>query len=46
MYRIDKEGVNGRWRVYWIGDDGYGREQLFDSRFEAEQWVEFMDSFE
>jgi hypothetical protein len=45
-YTIDKEGINGRWRVYWIGDDGYGREQLFDSRFGAEQWVEFMESFE
>ena len=45
-YTIGQDGPDGRWRAYWLDGNGYGREQLFRSEFEAKRWVEFMESFE
>lgn len=39
-YHIDQQGIDGRWRVWWLDDRSYTRERLFDSREQAEAWVE------
>ena len=45
-FSIDKQGYDGRWRVYWIGDNGLGRERLFNSEAEARRWVEKIEEIE
>ncbi len=44
IYSIDQNGIDGRWRVFWVRQDGYGTELLFDSREAAERWVEYVES--
>ena len=44
MYHIDHEGIDGRWRVWWVRPDGRTAERLFGSRRQAERWAEYMGS--
>ena len=45
-YRIDQQGQDARWRVWWIGPLGFVCSLPFDSREQAERWVEFMESLQ
>lgn len=45
-YTIDHDGIDGKWRASWRRPDGLLAERLFDTEQQAEDWVDFMMSFE
>lgn len=45
-YTIDQQGIDGRWRVWWLNPEGYSVERLFDSRESAERWVEAAETID
>jgi hypothetical protein len=45
-YTIDQQGIDRRWRVWWINSQGLTVERLFDSREEAERYADEMATLE
>lgn len=45
-FAIDHEGLNGRWRAYWMRPGGHGVEQTFDTEEQAIAWAKFMNACE
>lgn len=45
MYTVDDQGTDGKYRAWWIGQNGMIYQQLFETQERAEQWAEWMNTF-